>query len=263
MPEFVPILVVAILVFAALLITFGNIIVPQQPTTTLPDNETAPIIEQLSLGEDFTISGAAGEEKITTVSGTVSRGLITGIDRSLSFEVPNFASVSGGEIKLNIINANLYGPLLIGINGENVYADYPRVGRHVVDFGKDVLEPYTTLEVEAGSSGWRFWAPTIYKFDAEFYVHYLGKLTEKMNFELDEDHFDDDTYAELSIDISGSAGTGRLIVKANGFEIWRGSRDHIVKLPNEILDDGRNDVEISSESNSRYEIRSVDIEIFY
>ncbi len=262
MPEFVPILVVAILVFAALLITFGNIIVPQQPSAP-PGNETVPIIEELVLGEDFVISGAAGEEKVTTVTGTVSRGLITGLDRSLSFEVPNIVSVSGGKIRLTVVNTNLYGPLLIGINGKNVYADYPRVGKHIVTFKRDVLDTFTTLEIKAGGSGWRFWAPTIYKFDAEFYVDYYGKLTELMNFDIDEDHFDNTTYAELSVDIGDSEGTGRLIVKANGFEVWRGHEDHTIRLLNEILDDGRNNVEVSSEANSRYEVKSVDIEIFY
>ncbi len=258
MTEFIPILVVAILVFAALFVTFGNIIVPSD---THEPVEIGP--ETFRIGESFNVSGAASTTKVATLNGAVSGGLISGADRSISFEVPNYAVASGGKIKFNVRETNLYGPLMIYVNGNNVYSEYPREGNHIASFNRDVIDDYTTLEFKAGSSGWRFWAPTIYRFESEVQIEYYGKDIETMDFDIGPDSFDNSTNAELKIDIGDSEGTGRMIVKINGFEIWRGKVDKILYLDNEVLNSGRNIVEISSEKNGRYFVNSVEVDILY
>jgi len=255
MPDFVPVLIAAVLSLIVLLIAFGGGFISQ------PGELRAS--RTIFLGQDFTITYSAGEKSVASLGGEVSRGVFSGIgDKTIDFQVPNTADISECVIKLKIWNTNHYGNLIISINGKEIYRGFPNIGEKTISFGKDILEGSNTLEVEAENSGWRFWAPTVYIFDMNVNVNYLGRKTRSFTFDISENELTNTNRARLLI-FGTREGRGNLNVRLNGVEIYSGLTTVYTDFAVDALEIGNNTLDLSTEPDTTYNISSAQIVLFF
>jgi len=252
--DFVPVLVGAVLILIVLMISFFGI--------TPPPSRGIAATRTISLGENFSVTYTVGEEDITNLEGTVSKGLLSGRDEIIDFYVPNAEDASEGLISLNIRDSNYYGCLIINVNGKEVYKGFPKTGEILISFNGNILENRNTLEIIAESSGWKIWAPTVYIFDLSLSVNYLGKKTKSFVFDLTNLEIINMNRARLLI-FGERDGTGNLIVKINDREIYNGLTNIYTDFPVDILIVGNNTIDLSAGVNTRYDISSAEIVFFF
>jgi hypothetical protein len=256
MPEFIPILIVAVLSLVVLLLVYGEGIVPSY-TRTIPSSSRTIV-----LGRDFSVSYVSGEEFVTHMSGEVSQGVFSGEKKRVEFDIDNPGDISEGVIKLKVWNSNYYGGMIIKINGEEIYKGYPEIGERTIVFNGNILKYNNVLEVVAESSGWRIWAPTVYIFDLNLSVNYPDRRKQSFTFELSDLEIMNTNRARLLV-FGKRYGTGSLIVRLNGFEVFRGFTNVYTDFSTDILREGNNTLELSTEPNTTYEISSAEVVLFF
>jgi len=161
-------------------------------------------------------------------------------------------------------DTNLYGPLVIILNGNLLYENLSLAGKHEIEFNKSLLADENTLEIKAGSSGWRFWAPTVYILDFKLVLGTLGMKTKTYEF----------TLGDEAVALSGARfnaygtkqGTGNLIVKVNGVEIYRDNKTYVLQdfsFRETNLKSGKNKIDLLTEQNTKYDLKEAELIIFY
>ncbi len=246
MPEFIPVLTVAVVLLLVLLVAFGGVL-NFQPIQTAT--------KTVFLGEHFTVSYIGGEESMATISGTVSKGIISGVGKSISFDASRLDEVINGRLDLKVVDTNLYGRLVVFLNGKEIYRKYPRLGNHSISFTKDMLvSKDNAIDIVAEGSGWRIWAPTAYIFNGNVLLDFAGLKKQTYTFDLT----DADLRARNArFVLFLNSQTGRnLIVKLNSYELFRGSANTFLDFPTNLLKTGTNAIEFTTEPNSNYDISS-------
>jgi hypothetical protein len=258
MSDFVPILIAAVLSLIVLLLAFGGSMLfsPTRPGGTLLSSKT------VVLGQDLVVMYVEGQKNITSLEGEVSQGLFGNTKQKSEFEVDNYRDASEGVIKLGIKDSNYYGNFLISINDKEVYNGAPKIGESTIVFDGSNFKASNTVEVEAESSGWKIWAPTIYTFDANLSVNYLGKKTQSLSFDLTNLEITNVNRARLLV-FGTREGTGNLVAKLNGREIYSGFTTVYTDFAVDALKVGNNTLDLSTEQNTRYNITSVQIILFF
>ena len=260
MPDFIPVLIAAILLFAVMLIAFGDWI-SASPTYKSMYNMTPSYTNNIHLGGDFSVSSGAGGKYVTYMSGIVASGLMSHTKKSITFNADGTGS-SGGIIDLTVTNTNLYGPLTVKMNGNVLYSNYSRIGTHKIYFPKEYLEPQNILEVDAGSSGWRIWAPTVYIFKANVSIGYYSDIKKSFGFTVNQDEYDNLMNSYVISKISNYSGGGRPVYNVNNFEIYKGVGSNFT-LPKDVLKVGFNNFTVSSESDTSFSIGTLDVVLNY
>jgi len=257
MPDFVPVLIAAVLLLIVLIMAFGGGFISPRQGTGLKTSRT------IFLGEDFSVTYSAGEKNVASLKGEVSRGVLSGAgDKTIDFSVSNIEDISEGVIKLKIWNVNHYGNLIISINGKEIYKGFPNIGEKTISFSSNILESSNTIEVKAETSGWRFWAPTTYIFDLDVFVSYSGKKTKSFNFDVSESEFAKTNRARLLV-FGTREGRGNLNVRLNGIEIYSGLTTVYTDFSADALKIGKNTLDLSTEPNTTYNISSAQIVLFF
>ena len=249
MSDFIPILVAAMVLMVVLMIVFGGMITPSKITSSTVFST-----------EDFLISSSTTENQVTRVNGTVEKGIISGADKEISFSLTD-TDVSTGIMKLRVDNTNLYGALFISLNGNVIYNDFARIGNHTFMFDGDILKGNNVLQIKADSSGWKFWAPTVYIFDLNLSADYIGRRNEYFYFDVPRLDLASAKYAKLIIDVKNRRGND-MIVLINNNEVFKGTTDTKTDFSVDILNAGRNKVEFFTEVNSNYNVSSAQIVLY-
>ncbi|MEM5778301.1 MAG: hypothetical protein QXD43_00495 [Candidatus Aenigmatarchaeota archaeon] len=257
MPDFVPVLIAAVLSLVILLLAFGGSVLftPTRTGTVLPS-------KTIVLGQDLVVMYVEGQRNITSLKGEVSQGLFSSSNKKADFIVENYKDAAEGVIKLKVWNSNYYGALIIKVNDKEVYRGVPEIGEKTITFDGSILKSSNTIEIEAESSGWKIWAPTVYIFDADLSVNYLGKKTQSLSFDLTNLEVANVNRARLLI-FGTRNGEGNLIVKLNGREIFSGYTTIYTDFAVDNLVVGNNTLELSTEKNTIYNITSVQIVLFF
>jgi hypothetical protein len=259
MTEFIPVLIAAVLLFVGLLLAFGAVTVPP-PYQPPPVEEPRHII----LGEDFTVGYVRAEQELVNVSGTVSQGLLAAEDKRLAFELARPQDVTTARIYLHINDSNHYGPFVMILNGEEIYRGFPYPGDHTIELSKELLRERNELEISAGSSGWRFWAPTVYIFSAQIVIDWRPALEREFTFNLTGEDIAKAEGGRLVVYVESRQGTGYLTVKLNDRVLYSGIRRSIVSsFPPERFRHGPNELELSAPAGTRYVIDLAKIIIFW
>jgi len=214
------------------------------------------------LGQDLVVMYVEGQKNITTLKGEVSQGLFGGASKKIDFAVDNYRDASEGVIKLKTWNSNYYGNFIITINKEEVYRGTPEIGEKTIIFNGDILKSDNIIEINAESSGWKIWAPTVYIFDADLSVNYLGKKTQSLSFDLTNVEVNNINRARLLI-FGVRDGSGEIVAKLNGREIFSGFTTVYTDFAIDTLQVGNNTLDLSTEKNTRYNITSVQIVLFF
>jgi hypothetical protein len=176
-----------------------------------------------------------------------------------------------GRLEFEVENTNLYGNLIVILNGEKLVDQKIPIGEKVDFKLKNLVPGKNTLIIMAQSSGLRFWAPSIYFLkniklsaeDKDFHV-FVKKFSLK-DFELRgfdraelnffvEDAIRDDP---LSININNKTiFSERVVARALPYTIIFQSQEADLKV-------GENTIEIQTGNTSAYKIENLLLRVFY
>jgi len=258
MPHFLPVLIIAVICFVGLLLVFGGGFVstqPEKPSHYLPSDRTIEF-------SNFEVYYTSSEEKAGYVGGQISNGVFAVERKRIGFQVTIPEEVSEAFIDLKVWNSNYYGKMVIWVNGKDVYVDYPPVGEKLIGFDKSVLEKDNILEIEAESSGWRIWAPTVYNFDSDVLINYLGKKTKSFTFELSDLEAQNINKARVTV-FGDREGTGNLDILINGVKVYSGITTAYKDFSASVLRAGNNTIDFSTEPYTKYDISSAQVILIF
>lgn len=256
MPDFLPILLLAIVIFAVLLIVFGGgfVSVPSEHRYLTEDTS-------IEFGS-FEVSYTASEINATSRSGEISNGVFNKNEERIGFIAMDPSDVSESLIDLKISNTNSYGKMFISINGKEVYSDYPAVGETLISFDPSILQENNILEIRCESSGWRIWAPTIYDFSLDIKLDYTNKKSKSFVFEISDLEKQYMTNARI-VAFGNRTGVGDLIVSVNTMVIASGVTTLYQDFSASVLHAGNNTIEFYVEPNTSYHISTSQLILFF
>lgn len=115
----------------------------------------------------------------------------------------------------DVVNTNGYGPLIIRVDGRVVVNTPLDIGHYEFSLGSG-----EHVEIEAGNSEWRIWAPTIYELQdvritANTYPRDISTFTFKLN--------DPEKVTGARIDFSLNENAGSLLLRLNGNTVYNGA----------------------------------------
>lgn len=253
MTDFIPVLAAAILSLMILILIFGNFLIFGDVTEGGK--------REILLGESFEVTHSVAEEIVADVDGRVFNGLLTGEEQRKEFDLERYDEVSEALIRLKVLDSNYYGNMIIGLNGKEIFRDAP-VGQKTISVDPELLKRGNFLDVKAEDSTWRLWAPTVYDFELDMDIIYEGKKSQTFEFNLSKEEIVHLNYARLLV-FGNRDGTGKLIVRVNGNEVFTGRTTIQTNFDPEILHVGTNRLELSAEPNTEYDISSAKITLFF
>jgi hypothetical protein len=259
MPDFIPVLVVAVILFTILLIIFGGNFISFVSTPSRFNN--LPPDETINFGS-FETYYTASEVNAANANGEASNGVFQKNDDRIGFIAMNPDKVSEGLIDLKVSDTNFYGRMIISINGKEIYSDYPAVGETLISFDSSILQENNILEIKAESSGWRIWAPTVYDFSLNVKLDYTGRRSKSFIFELSSLETQYMTKARV-IAFGNRTGVGNLNVVINGVVVANSATTLYQDFPTSDLRTGNNTIEFSAEPNTTYDISSSQLILFF
>jgi len=253
MSDFVPVLVVAILMLAALLIGFSAMLMPEEPATQIRTGPTGYYPDEIYLGYNFSVADFQEAYTLAKIKGNISSGIISNVDQSVSFDVRKIDEIHYGKIKLTVSDTNTYGRIMILVNGNVVYNDATYVGTQDIIFTKDILNRTgNTLVVKAEGSGWRIWAPSVYDIDLTMFGEVEDESEKTVTFSMD--YIPES--ARIRVYISRREGAGDLVIRLNNYKIYEGKTNSYRTFDPYVMRLGNNTAVIIAEPGSRYEIES-------
>lgn len=283
MSDFIPVLTVGIILLAIMFLLFGGLqIGPAAPRTHGIgfDEEEQPspppvsgligypqeAIRTITLANDFSISFESGETSAAAFrNSSVENGIFGKIGREVSFDASGQENIRSARIKMNITGANLYGFLAVSLNGAEIFNNYSLVGKLDIPINTSALKPANNnLKIEATSSGWKLWAPSVYLFDADVLIDYYSLKAKSFDFAADGG-IKTITGARFVAVVSKKEGAGNLIALINGKEIYRGNNSRLAvgDFSASDISSGINTLELMTEKDTKYDISSAEILLYY
>jgi hypothetical protein len=261
MEEFMMYLVIAVVAFMILLIAFNSDFTftdfgkDDGQGKYMPPDRTVEF-------KDFTVYYTASEEKVGGISGEVSNGVFGGEDKTTGFQAKNPGEVTEALLSLNVSKSNYYGKLIVLVNDKEVYADYPPIGEKMISFDRSVLKENNVIRVLAETSGWRIWAPTVYDFDMKVVLNYFGRKAMSFVFDVNEKEMERMDRARIAA-FGNRTGLGNLDIMINGVKVYSGIMTAYRDFATSLLREGNNTVSFSTEANTRYDISSAQVILFF
>lgn len=216
--EFMMFLVGGLVIIAALFLAFGAYFLPSGGQTSSFSGFGSPIFVGRANFEDVNTLQAsfdANNYAETNVYNLGSRQVLNGLlfgSTSAKVDAGNAQSISVG---FDVASTNGYGPVVIKIDGNTVYQSMLDVGHYEFDLG-----PGKNVEVQAGSSEWRIWAPATYMLDnlkvtSIVYPRDISTYTFKVD--------NPEKVQSARIDFNLRDNAGAILMKLNGNVIYEGA----------------------------------------
>lgn len=261
MPEFVQVVAVAIVAFILLLLAFNS----SFDFGSISDSGNSGnryVPDRTIEFNNFQVYYTASEDKVGHLEGEVSAGVFSSIDKRAGFEVENPNLASEAVVVLNTIDTNYYGKIIVLVNGKQVYADYAPAGEIAISFDSSILRASNVVQVVAESSGWRIWAPTVYRFTMDVVVNYYGRKSMDYVFNITDAEMYRLQRARINV-FGDRDGAGNLNININGVKIFSGITTVYKDFATSILREGNNTIDFSTEPNTKYDITSAQIILFF
>lgn len=166
-----------------------------------------------------------------------------------------------GEIE----DTNIYGSLIIGLNGEKIFSEPVEPGESFeVPLNRSLLKSRNEFIMTAESSGWRIWAPTVYIINnLELKSDFMGEVSQSFDFHVSEDEVPVNL-GRIILNFDEINGVGRLIVSVNGKIVFNNTPKIIQWIEFEnIAEEGKNTVEMVSEKDTEFTVRDAELIIFW
>ena len=216
--EFMLFLVGGLVIMAVLFVVFGAYFTSGSQVSSLGGGFGSPIFvgradfENVdTLYASFDANNYAQANVYNLGTRQISSGLLFG-STSVNLDAGNAHSIS---VSFDVESTNGYGPVVIKLDGNVVYQSNLDVGHYEFGFG-----PGRKVEIEAGSSEWRIWAPAIYvlnnvKITATVYPRDISTYT----FEVT----DPSKVQAARVDLNLRDNAGSIIMKLNGDVVYDGA----------------------------------------
>ena len=153
-----------------------------------------------------------------------------------------------------IDDTNIYGNILMGINGIKIYSEPLSPGDNFeIQINKSLLQERNEFIVTAESSGWRIWAPTVYIIkNLEIKSDYMGEVSQGFDFHVNEDETPVNM-GRIILNFDEIEGDGNLIVMLNGKVVFNDTPtiSEWIEIENEsMITKGKNTIEMASERDT-------------
>lgn len=286
MPDFAKIMAAAILLLAGLFVFTSQeqfLLSTQEKTTSyIPypsiseaEKETTTKtfevgineeIKHIAIARNIIVSFTSGKKTVLSEKNITIKNGFGGrkaYENTFYIEWPEI--VEKAEIELEVHDTNLYGNLLIFLNGELIYENLTRPGKIVIDLNVSKLKENNKIMIFASSSGWRLWAPTTYILSFNLTTYFFDLKKKELSFLIGKEA---QTLKLLRFVwlVEKREGDGNLIVRFNGKEIYRGKeKAPMIDLdPKEFeIKKGENLLEFYTEKNTSFYIKKIDAILFY
>src|SRR3989344_4141453 len=253
MPQFIPILLLAVATLAALYLGFSFISAPHTSSTGFafaqPQSEKSPqsIIpyfaqpnrgDEIILGNNFEI-GISNNLEIAELAGSVDSKSAETASAFQDFSKPENADRVQAVLKIKSTNSG--GEISVFVNRQEVYRGAPSVGKYIFELDTSMLEDENNIRVDA-RSGWIF-SHASYDFNLKLYS--LDGSHAKYKFYIkDKD--------SRKLEMSFSKNEGWLKILLNGKEVFYGKPKEFfsVDLKSEFFSSDENSDFKSTEKNS-------------
>lgn len=214
--EFLIFLVVGLAILGILLVVFNLQYGPPTGAATLPFGSPIFVGNQLFENiETFRASFDANNFLQSTSydlgARRVSSGLIFGAS-SIKLDLGEAQSVL---ISFDVANTNGYGPVVVKLDGKPVVEENLDIGRY-----EYTLPAGRQLELAAGSSQWRLWAPALYDMEnIRIVANTYPRERSSFSFKVDEP----ENVQSARMDFALDSNAGALLVKLNGDVVYDGA----------------------------------------
>lgn len=186
--------------------------------------------------------------------------------RVFSLTEDELNKLSSATLYGEVDDTNLYGSLVISLNGKILYSQFIRPGESFsVDLNRSFFQPRNSFIATAESSGWRLWAPTVYQIkNLELKSDFTGDVSQSFDFHVKEE--------EMPVKLAriilkfDEINQGRLYVSVNNEQVFNGtpSLDQWIEIDNAtIINEGKNTVGLVSERGKEFTVREARIIIFW
>ncbi len=197
----------------------------------------------------------------------VQRGLLR--DKSHSWVVDG-KEIDKIKIEGSISDTNLYGELIVEVNGKEVWRNKTMPGRFEITI--DRVDPtHNEITLKAGSSGLKFWAPTTYIFSFLKVSKYDYAQSEFLSgIEVYSYEITGFKKGKISFYVDEAIKTADLNIDINSRQVYSGKPQES-PVPYEFEFDktstnlaaGENSLHIYTGKNAAYKLRDVRVEIYY
>jgi len=186
-------------------------------------------------------------------------------NKVFSLTEDDLAKLSTATLSGEVFDTNMYGALLIGLNGEIIFSDYVSPGGNLdVSIDKSLFQIRNEFLVTAESSGWRLWAPTVYLIkNLELKSDFMGEVSQSFDFYVNEDETPVNL-GRLVLNFDEISGDGKLLVSVNGEIVFNDTPKMIQWIDFEnVTKEDKNTVEMVSERGTEFTVRSAEVIIFW
>ncbi|GEM_PF-2763913 len=296
--EFAKVLIVAIVLFGVLLAIFGG----EVDFDTRPDRDRFPVDDedpdeppaveypddQFFVGwiegtdykhvgltdKQFDITFRDEERIIGDINRTeIKRGIFSNEPQYIEFDLTKdqLDKMTSMEMDFYVHDTNHLDEMYIVLNDEEIYSGYPDGGRsYSFDINQSLLEQNNMMEISAGSSGWRFWAPTVYILeDFRIKADILERKDRTFSFSLDRDQADNFLMGRLVLDPREFDAQSPLVIQANGRDVYRQTsavpdrRSMWIDFEDIPMYEGENTLTLFTEVDSLYSFNSAKMVYFW
>ncbi len=296
--DFAKVLIVAIVLFGLLLAVFGGEIDfetrPDRDRFPVDDEDPdePPVVEypgdQFFVGwmedtaykhigftdKEFDITFRDEERVIGDINRSeVKRGIFSDEPQYIEFDLTEsqLDRMTSMEMEFYVYDTNQLNKMDIVMNDVEVYSGYPDGGRsYSFDINQSLLRKNNIVEISAGSSSWRFWAPTVYILEnIEIRADILERRDRTFEFSLDKEQAENFRMGRLILEPREFDARSPLVIQANGRDIYR----KIAEMPQRRtlwidFDDvpmyeGGNTIKMFTEVDSMYSFQSAKMVYFW
>ena len=156
-------------------------------------------------------------------------------------------------IKFDVVETNGYAPLIIKVNDNLVKEKTYVLGEYEIVVDKSLIQDTILVSIQAGSSGWKIWAPTVYKLsDIELVVKSYSQQNNEFVFTISDDEYD--MFRKGRIDLTLDDNIGSFVAELNNKVIYSGIVEDYESLEfnQSSIKKGENVLELRAGMNSLF-----------
>ncbi len=165
------------------------------------------------------------------------------------------------SITYEILNTNEYGNIIIKANGIELVNERQTAGTYQIDVPNTILADSVLVEVQAGSSTWKIWAPTVYDIDMQLEARGFTDNAREFRFILLDD-FIELTSAKLNLAFDRAVGGAE--IRLNNRLVFNGPLQdtQAIDIDKAFLEIGENVITFVPHQDSIFEGRASLIAFF-
>jgi hypothetical protein len=264
--EFVFVLLAGLVLIIMFMVGFPAIEQLEANQTVNMTNVTSGDITKFITLGDFTVSYSIGTETIDSKNNfDVYKSYFDEKSSNLlgSISDDKLSILKGATLTITVDETNNLGPLIVSVNGVEVYRNNFPVGTQIIPIDKSLLKSSNVVSITTDFSSWMFWRRSYYHIkSAKFEIQYQGSSFKDFTFYLDEKEFNKFKFGKLTFTLNpeGASTTNNLLIKINNERFFYGIPP-LISFSKEItkpfLRLGNNKISFSVDPTATYNLQDV------